>query len=263
MTLRGPEGFDQFYRNIYGERWDSLRRALERSARHTSIEMVPGSPYYLDDASVEAVRAANIQPDMLVLDLCAAPGGKSLALLDMVNGEIDMVDGEIDLVANERSRKRRDRLKRVFENSLTHRSQERVRITGHDATRWSLYEQEAYDAVLLDVPCSAERHLLQHPAELAKWSAARTKRLATQSYAMLASALDVVRSGGIILFSTCTISPSENDDVVEKLLRKRPGVTESESSQSKYGERTRVGIQISPDRDGDRGPLYFSRIKKS
>ena len=82
MTLRGREGFDQFYRNIYGDRWDALRDALEKSVRHTSIKMVKGSPYYLDDASVEAVRAANIQPGMFVLDLCAAPGGKSLALLE-------------------------------------------------------------------------------------------------------------------------------------------------------------------------------------
>ena len=80
---------------------------------------------------------------------------------------------------------------------------------------------------------------------------------------MLASALDVVRKGGIILFSTRTISPSENDEVVEKLLRKRAGLAETEMIPSKYGERTRVGIQISPDRDGGRGPLYFSRIIKS
>ena len=254
MNKRGSAPFDDYYRSIYGERWDVLAKSLEAEISYGTIEYAGFPPYYLDRASIAAVES--MRPiSGSVLDLCAAPGGKSLTLLWMGTGQIR-------LTANERSRARRDRLKRVLDEYLPAAIRNDVRVTGHDARRWSLYERDAYDVVLLDAPCSGERHLLRTPSELAKWTRSRSKRLATESFAMLASALDVVRPGGSILFCTCTISPIENDDVIARLEKKRPGRLQIATVESAHGEATKYGRMILPDVDAGMGPIYYSLVTR-
>ena len=252
MNKRGQEPFDHYYRMVYGDRWNTLAKSLKEETSYGTIEY-PGHPsYYLDRASIAAVES--IRPiGGSVLDLCAAPGRKSLALLRFGAGQVV-------LTANERSRARRERLKRVLGEHLPDAVRSSVRVTGHDARRWSLYERDAYDMVLLDAPCTGERHLLKTPSELAKWTKSRTTRLATESFAMLASALDVVRPGGSILFCTCTISPTENDDVIARLEKKRPGRVLVANSRKAEGEATRFGRMILPDVNSGMGPIYYSVI---
>ena len=95
-------------------------------------------------------------------------------------------------------------------------------ITGHDATRWGLHEQGVYDRILLDAPCSSERHLIHNPNHLAQWSLGRTRSLAQQALAMLCSAFEALKPGGHLLYSTCSISPEENGILVERFAAKRP-----------------------------------------
>jgi 16S rRNA C967 or C1407 C5-methylase (RsmB/RsmF family) len=149
-----------------------------------------------------------------------------------------------------------------LEEHLPPETLERVRVTGHDAARWSQYEQETYDRILLDVPCSSERHIYTSPQHLARWSPARSKHLAVQAFAMLASALETVRTGGFVLYSTCALSPQENDGVLEKLHRKREGRFELTAASLPYGEATEYGWQILPDTAGGRGPIYFALVRR-
>jgi len=138
-----------------------------------------------------------------------------------------------------------------------------VTVTGHDATRWGLHEQSTYDAVLLDAPCSSERHVLQDAKALSQWSSARTKRLAVQQFAMVAAALEAVRPGGHILYSTCSISPSENEAVIEKLEKKRAGRYEEIAVDAPYAQALGHGKIILPDTANGRGPLYFCLLRKT
>ncbi len=251
----GETAFDGFYRALFGGRWPALKRALQSDPRYTAVEY-PGRPaYYLDEASMLAAEAARVVPGLEVLDLCAAPGGKSLVLAGRLAGSGS-------LVANERSRARRERLRRVLDAHLPEKLKSVVRVTGHDARRWLLHEVEAYDTILLDAPCSAERHLLARPRELAKWTPSRTKRLAAQSYCMLASALEVVRPGGLILYCTCTVSPTENDEVIGRLLHRRSGRVEVLRPQLDTGEPTRWGVRILPDVSDGHGPLYVGLLRR-
>ena len=107
----------------------------------------------MDGASILAAQALDPQPGDDILDLCAAPGGKSLMLAEKI-AEAGT------LVANDRSASRRGRLKRVLESYIPNPVRERIRVTGHDATKWCVFETEAYDRILLDAPCSSERHVL-------------------------------------------------------------------------------------------------------
>jgi 16S rRNA C967 or C1407 C5-methylase (RsmB/RsmF family) len=184
--------------------------------------------------------------------MCSAPGGKALTLLYRA-------DASNHFVLNERSATRRGRLQRVLVDYLGDHSFN-IQVTGHDATKWCLYEKNAYEAILLDAPCSSERHLLEKPELMKEWSAHRTKALAMQQFAMLASAGDAVKPGGHILYATCSISPTENDDVIAKLLKRREGF-EVVPLRLDEGEPTRHGWMFLPDTT-HMGPLYVSLMTK-
>lgn len=74
--------------------------------------------------------------------------------------------------------------------------------------------------VLVDVPCSSERHLIHDESELRKWTPRRSATLAKKQYELLLAALRTVRVGGIVVYSTCSISSLENDGVIAKVLYK-------------------------------------------
>ena len=80
---------------------------------------------------------------------------------------------------------------------------------------------------------------------------------------MLASALDVVRVGGSIVYATCALCPDENDGIVARLLadKRRTGRARVLESSGPFGERTEHGWAILPDRTGW-GPMWFARIER-
>lgn len=287
--MKGPEGFDQFYSEMYGERWPRLKAALLAPKKHVAVlnpfskfkfpeqpltvtgisyehdvkELFPQpekteegyTNYYLmDAASILPVEALDLKPGDKMVDLCAAPGGKSLLCAWKLKNQ-----GM--LVSNDRSAARRARIHRIFDDYLPKTEQRNHKVTGHDATKWCLYEKSAYDKVLLDAPCSSERHVLEDSKELSGWAPGRTKAIAVSQFAMLASALDIVKKEGIIVYSTCALSALENDDIIRKLYLKRPGRFELIRKEFPFGELTEFGWQVLPDNTGW-GPFYLSVIKR-
>ncbi len=213
-------------------------------------------PYYLDEASLLAASLLPVKEGDSVLDMCAAPGGKTLVLALKLQGTGS-------LVSNDRSATRRGRLKNVIEEHLSPAMRKNITVTGHDASRWGLYQQMAYDHILLDAPCSSERHVLNDPQALAQWSPARPKRLAVQQFAMLAAALEAVQVGGTILYSTCAIAPCEDAGVIQKLVEKRSGRFELLDIDVPYSEPCAYGSIILPDTAQGRGPLYFCHLRRT
>ncbi len=286
-ALKGPEGFDQFYREMFQDRWDRLKSALTAPKRHVAIfnphskykgpehplivnglsfnhEVLETFPhpekteegflnyYLMDAASILPVEALDIRPGERVVDLCAAPGGKSLLCsLKMENKGL--------LVSNDRSAARRARIHKIFDEYMPKSEQKNHKVTGHDASKWCLYEKSVYDKVLLDAPCSSERHVLEDSKELAIWAQGRTKAIAVSQFAMLASALDIVKVGGRIVYSTCALSKLENDDIIQKLHQKRGGKFEVIRREFPFGEPTEFGWQVLPDNTGW-GPFYLAII---
>jgi 16S rRNA C967 or C1407 C5-methylase (RsmB/RsmF family) len=256
-TERGAAAFEAHYAELYGGRWEALLEALHGEQRHTELRECLTTPYYLDPGSLAVARSLQAAPGQRVLDLCAAPGGKTLVLACALAGS-----GE--LVANERSSARRARLHRVLDAHLPASYRATVRITGHDATRWALYEKEAYDRVLADVPCSSERHVVQAPAELARWSSSRTKRLAQQAYAIACAAADATRPGGRLVYATCALSPRENDGVVARLIERGQGVLTARRAVPGEGwEATSHGSLLLPDAARGAGPTFLAVVEKA
>ncbi|XP_067423837.1 5-methylcytosine rRNA methyltransferase NSUN4 isoform X2 [Emydura macquarii macquarii] len=106
--------------------------------------------YLLDAASLLPVLALNVQPGDLVLDLCAAPGGKTLALLQTGCCR--------QLAANDISASRSKRLRSVLRSYVPTEISANVRITSCDGRNWGEVERDTYNRVLVDVPCTTDRH---------------------------------------------------------------------------------------------------------
>ena len=191
-----------------------------------------------------------------VLDLCAAPGGKSLVLASASG-----VDGS--LVANDRSGARRARLVKVLDEHLPGDLRKTVTVTGFDAATMCKRETEAFDRVLLDAPCSSERHVIKSPYHLSKWTEARSRQLAQSAFAMLNSAFLLLKEGGTLLYSTCALSPLENDGVIQRFMKRRGKFCELLAAEAPIGESTEFGFHILPDTSDGRGPIYFALIRKT
>ena len=260
-TASGPQRFEQYYSSIYGDRWPDLKAAMLVESSPVLLSDKLASPYYMDKASILAADLLPISENCSVLDMCAAPGGKTLVLAMKLNGT-----GK--LVSNDRSAARRNRLITVLDTCLDPRLRSVVKVTGHDSTTWSLHEKNAYDSILLDAPCSSERHVINDAKALSQWSPNRPRMLSRQQFAMLCAALDAAKEGGYILYSTCSICNMENQDVIERLFRKREGLFEEidmlciNPGLQTMSEPLEHGRMVLPDVQNGCGPLYFCLLKK-
>lgn len=294
----GEAAFDAYYQELYGERWPALRTALAGNAASIGFRAdldAAGAPYYLDAASLVAASSLPLDGARRLLDLCAAPGGKTLVWASRM-------DKAARLTANERSAERRERLRRVLSDQLTEPLRSRLNVTAYDGARWSRFERACYDRILLDAPCSSERHVLASPKHVEAWSPARIKNVTHGEWALLSGAFLLLSDGGELLYVTCALSDAENDGMVDRLVKKygsglsvlppllaedaavltrtgKSGEAPSEARVEKAAagqrgaeaviaaviraaEPTKWGLRILPDRSEGAGPLYFSRIKR-
>jgi NOL1/NOP2/sun family putative RNA methylase len=169
-----------------------------------------GTVYIQNAASWLPVLALDIQPTDTVLDICAAPGGKT--------SHIAAVGGnKVYITANDNSHPRlaklRSNLKRLGVANVTY--------TLYDAIHLShkLYGRQ-YDKILLDAPCSGEGMMtLQNDKDFETWSVAHIKRLQQLQKRILVQAWQLLKPGGTLVYSTCTMAPEENEAVIDYLLR--------------------------------------------
>ena len=257
-TDGGAVAFDRFFRELFEGRWDGLREALLAPGDAVDYACGLREPYRLDSASVAAARYLRLPDSGEILDACAAPGGKSIVVASR------MAPGA-RLLPNELSSDRRRRLSDVLDRHLPEESRARVTVSGFDAAAAGgrASERGRFGSVLLDAPCSSERHVLRDEAALAAWSPARVKFLARRQWSLLSSAFLMLAPGGCLVYATCALSPEENDGPMRRLFDKYEGWAELDLPDADAGaERTEYGIHYLPDRASGAGPLYVARIRK-
>lgn len=269
--LCGQEGFNQFYSDLFGSRWEALKESFFQENQSVEYKIQNCESYFLDSASVFAALCLPLQDAQNILDLCAAPGGKTLVLASRM-------PEDAKLFSNERSTSRVSRLKKVVETCLPGQINERVKVSCSDGSTWCKRQSECFDRILLDAPCSSERHVIQDKKYLDSWSPSRIKTVSMEQWALLSSAYRLLEVGGILLYSTCALCPQENDEIIKKLHKKfnkdgtafellepKPCVEEIKNFTSvkipNY-EKTEFGYHILPDVQNGAGPIYFSIIKK-
>ena len=253
----GEREFDGYYRALYGGRWDALKAALLEPAKRQPYTPAAGSPYLMAYASVLAARSLRLPPEGLLLDACAAPGGKTLVLLSESAPAVK-------ILANEPSAARRRRLISVLNEHLDAETRDRAAVSGFDAAAIAAKKAEhgRFEGILLDAPCSSERHVLSDKKYLAKWTQARPRFLAKRQWALLSAAFLLLKEGGCLVYSTCALSVDENDGVAARFEARYGGKVSLDRPDFREGEDTGYGRIILPDAAGGAGPMYVARFHK-
>ncbi|MFZ0629759.1 MAG: transcription antitermination factor NusB [Acidobacteriaceae bacterium] len=145
-----------------------------------------------------------------VLDLCAAPGGKTAILAERLPGA--------EITAIDVSRKRLDAMRRMLPQGLA----SRMRFEVADAAKMEL--QPEWDLILCDVPCSGTGTMARNPEIRLRVTEADLARQQVRQRAILRAGLAGVLPGGRVVYSTCSLEPEENEQVVEAALRDAPGL---------------------------------------
>lgn len=270
--LTGAQGFEQYYSELYGQRWEKIKTAFANENQAVEYH-VPGAEksYFLDSASVLAALCLPLENAENILDLCAAPGGKTLVIASRM-------PNDAKLSSNERSPERKHRLSVVVETCLPPEISERITVSCSDGSTWCTRQTECFDHILLDAPCSSERHVIADPKYLNNWSLSRIKTVTMEQWALLSSAYRLLTVGGILLYSTCALCPQENDEMIERLFKKfnkdgtsfkliepSPNVDEIKNCAQislPEWEKTKYGYMIMPDKQNGAGPIFFSIIQK-
>ena len=167
-----------------------------------------GAFYVQEPSASSAVPLLEIEKDDFVLDLCAAPGGKSAQIASLLGGT--------GLVWSNEYVKNRSRI--LLSNF------ERMGISNGivSSCRPDILAEKlhgCFDRVLVDAPCSGEGMFRRDPDSIKEWSREHVEACAVRQYNILISAAECVRDGGVLVYSTCTFSPEENEETVRRFLK--------------------------------------------
>lgn len=181
-----------------------------------SVDVLPG--FFDGDVSVQdagAQRAAQLLSPTVgarVLDACAAPGGKTAHLLEMV--DLDLLALDIDAGRTQRIA---DNLQRLQLSATT------AVADCLDVERW--WDGRAFDAILADVPCSASGVVRRHPDIKLLRRESDIRRFAQTQAAILDALWATLKPGGRLLYATCSVFTEENAGQIDAFLVRQPGVT--------------------------------------
>ena len=171
-----------------------------------------GGAYYVQEAgSMILSKFLEGEKPGLILDLCAAPGGKSTLLRDFFAPDASL--SEPLLIANEPIR---DRAVILRENLLRWGADEVIVTSAYpDALAASGLRA---DLILVDAPCSGEGMFRKDPDSIAEWSEAAVSLCVSRQREILSAALEMLTDGGLLIYSTCTYNPRENEEQLSWLL---------------------------------------------
>ena len=168
--------------------------------------------YYLQEPSAMAPAALlDPQPGERVLDLCAAPGGKSTQLARAM-------EGRGILVCNEISPKRA----KILSGNVERLGIANALVLNETPERLAERLPGWFDRVLVDAPCSGEGMFRKEEAALTDWSEDTVAMCAARQKSILEAAAKLLRPGGRLVYSTCTFAPEENEGAVEAFLKNHP-----------------------------------------
>ena len=154
------------------------------------------------------------KPGMRVLDLCAAPGGKSTQLATYLGDSGLLVSNEIN---TQRSRILSQNIERMgIKNAI---------VTNEDSFVLASHFPGFFNAIQVDAPCSGEGMFRKLPEAIEQWSMENVAICAARQKEILDNAAVMLKPGGVIVYSTCTFSKEENEDVIEYFLERHPDFT--------------------------------------
>ncbi|HRU06046.1 MAG TPA: transcription antitermination factor NusB [Candidatus Brocadiia bacterium] len=211
-----------------------------RLAPHTRVQDLgvfqAGLAQPQDDSAAAVALFANPQPGQAVLDLCAAPGGKTTHLLELAPGARVTA---VDLTAQKL---------RMVEENVRRLGLPAPELVHAEGEAFCKAHPDAFDTVLLDAPCSNSGVLRRRPEARWRLTAAAIRELAALQGRLLRAALAAVKPGGSVVYATCSIEPEENQELVRACARETGAALEDEKA-------------ILPTEEGD--GAYMARLRRA
>ncbi|MCM1266259.1 MAG: RsmF rRNA methyltransferase first C-terminal domain-containing protein [Bacteroidales bacterium] len=236
--LLGGE-YEAFLRSYGEERQYGLRRNPLKASEETFIRVMPfplqkiawaregysydaaskpgshvfheaGAYYIQEPSAMAAVEALDPQPGERILDLCAAPGGKTTQIAGRMDGKGLLVANE---VVGERAK--------ILSQNVERMGIANCVVCSEKPERLSMLFPAFFDRVLVDAPCSGEGMFRKEPAARGEWSKEAVAMCADRQAAVMREAAKLVKPGGVLVYSTCTFSPEENEGTVSAFLREQ------------------------------------------
>ncbi len=245
-SILGPEETESLLKAFNTKPWisvrvNTLKASVEEVVRHLrkhgkevkissyvpTVVKFPG-PFKFEECKLyrqgkivnqeEACALASLildpKPGETVVDMCAAPGGKTSHMAELMRNQGIIYAFDIDELRIERMRKILDKL------GVTN-----VKIIKEDCLKApKILGEEVADKVLLDPPCSSTGTLAKYPEVRWRLRPEKVYEIAEMQYRMLETAVRLCKPGGRILYTTCSILPEEGEEVVKKILRKYEGI---------------------------------------
>jgi len=177
--------------------------------------LVQGLCYVQDPSTLMAVELLAPQPGETVLDACAAPGGKTSYIAELMGNE-----GRV--VACDFSRTRLDRLQEnLVRMNVTHAELRRVDWLSHPIP----FEPESFDRILVDAPCSNTGVIRRRVDVRWRLTPADFEQMPSRQRRILDAVFPLLKPGGTLVYSTCSLEPEEDEQVAEAVAREIPGIT--------------------------------------
>jgi 16S rRNA (cytosine967-C5)-methyltransferase len=218
------------------------------------VELLPGFSAGLssiqDESSQLIPPLLQLEPHQRVLDACAAPGGKTCHILE-TQPRLDSLTS-LDIA--------KSRLVRVEENLQRLSLKANLKAAdARDLAAW--WDGKLFDRILLDAPCSATGVIRRHPDIKVLRSPENVAELNTLQLAILQKVWSTLKPGGLLLYTTCSILPQENSEIVAKFIESSDNA-KYEGINADWGVECPLGRQLLPSDNGPDG-FFFSLIRKA
>jgi len=240
--------------------WSSHGYYLERRPSFTFDPLFHAGTYYVQEASSmfleQALRqTTDLEQPLRVLDLCAAPGGKSTLIQSLISRESLLVSNEVI----------RARAGVLRENMVKWGGANMV-ITGNDPHDFQRMENY-FDVIVVDAPCSGSGLFRREPAAIAEWSPENVRLCSGRQQRILADCWPALRQGGILIYSTCSYSVEEDEDILGWIAEElqatscRLQLDESWNIVETNAKNGAYGYRLYPDRLQGEG-FFIAALRK-
>jgi NOL1/NOP2/sun family putative RNA methylase len=170
-----------------------------------------GYVYSQEPSAMIVATIADAQPGEKVLDLCAAPGGKTTQLASQMQGKGLLISNEIFT-----------KRAKILSENVERWGMRHVVVTNHAPQELTPHFPHFFDKIVVDAPCSGEGMFRKDPVAIAEWQEDTPSQCAQRQKEILAEAVAMLKPGGQLIYSTCTFAPEEDEAIIEWLVKNYP-----------------------------------------
>jgi 16S rRNA (cytosine967-C5)-methyltransferase len=210
-----------------------------------------GKIYIQDEASQLVANILRVAPGESFLDVCAAPGSKTTQVADLASDQAEVIAGDLYPA----------RLRMIEQTASLH-GLTSIRTIELDGLQPLPFPENRFDAVLVDAPCSGTGTLRRNPEIRWRISAADIEQLSERQKQLLANAATVLKPQGRLVYSTCSVEPEENEEVVAAFLENNPEFQPVQVPETEMLTRSLNGIRTWPYKGGADG-FYISVLERT